>query len=96
MERKKYREAFKREAVRKMELRGDRTVAEVAKDLGVRTKLLYTWRKHLNDVVEDIRTERGETLEQEVKRLRKENRELKEERNVLKKSVAFFVKESDR
>jgi transposase len=35
----------------------------------------------------------GETPEEELKRLRRENAQLKQERELLKKSVAFFVKD---
>ena len=73
MDRRKYTEAFKREAVRKCELRGERTVAQVAEELGLKSKHLYNWRRRLEDVTAEARAERGETLEEEVKRLRKEN-----------------------
>jgi transposase-like protein len=39
---KTYTETFKRA---KMELPGDRTVTEIAKELGVSAKRLYIWRK---------------------------------------------------
>lgn len=96
MERKKYTESFKREAVRKCELRGERTVSEVAEELGIKPKQIYNWRLKYADTTVQAREERGETLEQEVKRLRKENRELKEERTILKKATAFFARETGR
>ena len=96
MDRRKYTEAFKREAVRKCELRGERTVAQVAEELGLKPKHLYNWRRRLEDVTAEARAERGETLEEEVKRLRKENSELREERTILKKATAFFAKEQGR
>ena len=95
-ERRKFNEAFKREAVRKLELRGERTVAQVAHDLDVSAKQLYAWRRQFEDTTAAARAERGETTEQEVKRLRKENRELREERTILKKATCFFAKESNR
>ena len=39
--RKRHTDAFKREAVRLMETRGDRSIAEVAEGLGVLTNQLY-------------------------------------------------------
>lgn len=92
--RKKYTEEFKREAVRLMETRGERTIADVAAGLGIAENLLHGWRKRYGSSVEQVRKERGgETPEEELKRLRRENSQLKQEREVLKKSVAFFVRD---
>jgi transposase len=92
--RKKHPEEFKREAVRLLETRGDRTVADVAASLGVAENLLHAWRHKYGKAVEQQRVERGgETPEEELKRLRRENTQLKQEREVLKKSVAFFVRD---
>jgi transposase-like protein len=41
--RKKYTEEFKRDAVRMMRNRGERTVAQVADDLGVQANQLHRW-----------------------------------------------------
>jgi transposase-like protein len=43
--RKKHSEEFKREAVRLMETRGERTVADVAESLGVAENLLHAWKR---------------------------------------------------
>lgn len=92
--RKKYTDEFKREAVRLMETRGERTVGDVASSLGVAENLLHSWRKKYADVSEQVRRERGETPEEELKRLRRENARLKQEREILKKAAAFFAKEN--
>jgi transposase len=92
--RKKHPEEFKREAVRLLEARGERTVADVAASLGVAENLLHVWRKKYGSAAEEQRRERGgETAEDELKRLRRENAQLRQEREVLKKSVAFFVRD---
>ena len=52
--RKKYTEEFKREAVRAMELRGERTVGDVAKSLGVPENILHQWRKKLGSQIADF------------------------------------------
>ncbi len=82
MERKAYPESFKREAVGELELRGQRTALSVGEELGVKPKQLYNWRRKYTDTTAEAREERGEMLEQEVKLLRKYNRELQEERTV--------------
>ncbi len=89
--RKNYTEEFKREAVRAMELRGERTVGHIAKSLGVPENMLHQWRKKLGSQIADTSEE---TPEQELKRLRREVADLKREREILKKATAFFAKEN--
>jgi transposase len=91
---KRYPEDFKREAVRLMMARGDRTVAEIANDLGVSPKQLYNWRRTYGPSAEQGLNANGETLEQEVKRLRREVQRLKTDQAILKKAAAFFAKEN--
>jgi transposase len=92
--RKKHPEAFKREAVRLLEGRGERTVADVAAGLGVAENMLHAWKKKYGSAAEQVRRERGgETPEDELKRLRRENAQLRQERDVLKKSVAVFARD---
>jgi transposase len=87
-------EAFKREAVRLLENRGERTVADIAASLGVAENLLHAWKRKLGSAAEQVRRERGgETPEDELKRLRRENAQLKQERDVLKKSIAVFARD---
>jgi hypothetical protein len=49
--RKKHTEEFKREAVRLLESRGERTIADVAASLGVAENLLHAWKRKLGSVV---------------------------------------------
>ena len=84
---KKYTDEFKREAVRAMEQRGGRTIVEVAKELGLNPKQLYNWRDALRHKGELSGQVEQETQEAELKRLRRENRELRMEREILKKAA---------
>ena len=93
--RKKYTEEFKREAVRLMRNRGERTVAQVADDLGVDGNQLHRWAKQFTEKTAAKRNDQGETLEDEVKRLRKENERLRMEKTILKKAAAFFAKDNE-
>lgn len=93
--RKRHTDEFKREAVRLMETRGERSIADVAEGLGVLTNQLYDWRRKYSDVSKAVRDERGETPEEELKRLRREVARLNRERDILKKAAAFFAKESE-
>ena len=91
--RRKYTDEFKREAVRLSETRGERTIRDVAESLGIAENLLHSWRSKYADVQEEVRRERGETPEEELKRLRREVAQLKRDREILKKAAAFFAKE---
>jgi transposase len=93
--RRKYTEEFKRDAVRMMRNRGTRTVAEIADDLGVATTILHRWAQKLDKDAVAKRNDEGETLEQEVRRLRKEVEQLRVEKAILKKATAFFAKDSE-
>jgi transposase len=94
--RKQYTEEFKREAVRLLVTRGERSAAEVAKGLGVAGSVLYQWRKAFTDIEVTAVNGRGESKEEELSRLRREVSVLRKEREVLKKSIMFFVRETDR
>jgi transposase len=90
---------FKREAVQLLEQRRGAgvTLTRVARELGLRPAQLREW-------VTQVATEtaapvtaispNGETLEQEVRRLRRENATLQEEAAFAKKAAAFFARES--
>ena len=80
---------YKLAAVKKIVEQG-MSYAEVAKDLGVNDGLLRNWRKKFEDAGELPLTPAG-SVEEELKRLREENRRLKMEREILKKATAFFA-----
>lgn len=93
--REKYTEEFKRDAVRMMRNRGERTVAQVADDLGVQPNQLHRWAANSDHSAAAKRNDSGETLEEENRRLRKENERLRMERAILKKAAAFFAREDE-
>jgi transposase len=84
---------FRREAVKLMR-DSDKPVSQLAKDLGVSEQTLRKWRAQ---VQVDSGEREGLTTEQlqELRRLRRENRTLQMEREVLKKAAAFFARESE-
>jgi transposase len=94
-QRRQFTEEFKRDAVRMMRGRGARTVAEVADDLGVSQNLLHRWAQKLDQDAVAKRNAEGETLDQEVRRLRKEVELLRVEKAILKKAAAFFARDSE-
>ncbi len=90
-----YPEEFRREAVRLLR-RGDRTIPELARDLGCSPQSLRNWSKQTD--LDEGRRGDGLTSDEreELKRLRRENRILAEEREILKKAAAFFAAQDDR
>ena len=91
--RRQFSEEFKEGAVR-LVLDEGKTVGAAARDLGLTESSLRNW-------VEQARADRtkGKTglttaEREELARLRKENRVLQEERDILKKAAAFFAKQS--
>ena len=91
--RKHYTEEFKLEAVRLVKESGG-TQEEIAGDLGIGKSTLGKWLRHYRE--EDLLSGPHEDKEKELKRLRRENELLRQERDLLKKATAFFAKETSR
>lgn len=87
--RRRFSDEFKAETV-KLAKQSDRSMADLAMELGINAKSLGEWVKKAE--------ESGQSIEEderaELRRLRKENAELRMEREILKKATAFFAKES--
>ena len=85
---------FKLEAVRLAGL-GDKTKAQVARELGIRVNQLRQWRLDFEEEERNgtIRPELP-TAEHDVEKLRKENARLREEIQILKKAAIYFAKAS--
>jgi len=92
--RRKYDRAFKLEAIRLVKEEG-RQVTEVARDLGINTNLIHRWRQKLERDGLGAYPGKGhlKPSDEEFRRLRKENADLKEERDILKKVVAIFSRD---
>jgi transposase len=91
MKYRKYTNEFKLEAVHLAEGEGI-SAAQVARDLGIRDSLLYKWIKQFG--IKPDGTQSTPDEHEELIRLRRENKVLREERDILKKATAFFAKES--
>ena len=94
----RFTKEFEEEAVRLVRTSG-RTKREIAADLGLGLSTLTRWLARSRDRAMDA-PERpppaGEDMAAELKRLRRENEILRQERDILKKATAFFVKEGSR
>jgi transposase len=89
-----YPDEFHREAVQM--LRAGRTPRELAESLGVSEQTLRNWRRQ--DQVDRRERDDGLTSDErdELRRLRRENARLKQERDLLKRAAAFFAAEPER
>ena len=88
-----YPPEFRREAVQM--LRAGRTPRELAESLGVSEQTLRNWRRQ--DQVDRHERDDGLTSDErdELRRLRRENARLKQERDLLKRAAAFFAAETE-
>ncbi len=91
--RRKYDKEFKKEAVHLVIERGC-SVSEVARDLGIHPVLLGKWKRlYLEDKNNAFPGQGPMKLEkEEVRRLKRELDNVKEERAILKKALAIFSK----
>ena len=94
---KRYPAEFKRDAVELVRSSPDRTVAEIAAELGVNAQSLRNWvgQAHI-----DAGGDRGGALttaeRDELRRLRREVAELRKEKEILRKAAAYFAAETTR
>ena len=93
--RRTFTREFKVQAVKLITEQG-KSAAEVARDLDLSESLLRAWKQALE--AEGDRAFPGQgtppALEEELRRLRAENKRLQMEREILKRATAFFAKES--
>jgi transposase len=91
---RKYTPEFRAEAIRLVN-EGAKSLAQVAREIGVGHQTLWSWVHQA-----EVDAGRGKPEElttderKELARLRRENAQLREEREILKKATAFFAKES--
>ena len=87
--RRRFTAEFKAETV-KLVQQSNRTMADVAMELGISAKSVGEWVRLAEESGDSI----SEDERNELRRLRKENRELRMEKEILAKATAFFAKES--
>ncbi len=93
---RRFTKEFEDEAVRLVRTSG-RTQREVAEDLGVGLSTLVRWISRSRDrEIDHPPTGGGLDVVAELKRLRRENEILRQERDILKRATAFFAREGSR
>jgi transposase len=88
-----YPPEFRREAIELYRLSG-KSIKQVAADLGISDMSLRNWLKQ-GDVDAGKRAGLTSDEREELRALRRENRTLRMEREILRKAAAFFAKETD-
>jgi len=88
----RYDQEFKSGAI-DLANRSDKSVAQIARDLGIKPGLLYSWLKE-NRKPKEVAAAMAhlQTQEAEIKALKRELKRVKEERDILKKATAYFAK----
>ena len=91
--RKSYGRQFKIDAVN-LVVNGNRSVSSVARDLGIEVNLLHRWKRELTEGGLQSFPGKGRLSpqEEELRQLRRELEQAKEDREILKKALAFFSK----
>ena len=88
----RYTPEFRAEAVRLVRSSPDKSIVQIATELGISDSSLHNWLKQSHI---DASQREGLTTEEreELRRLRKENKVLRQERDILKKATVFFARE---
>ncbi len=87
--RKTYTPEFKREAVRLADERGNRSA--VARELGIHTSMIRRWKEQLEENGERAFPGQGNPRDEEMTKLYRELKRIKEENAILKKAVGIFT-----
>ncbi len=88
----KYSIEFRDSAV-SLVLKSDKAIGQIAKDLGIKETTLYGWVNKAKAQKDQTTGKNNEQFFDEIKRLKKELSEVKEQRDILKKATAYFARE---
>jgi transposase len=93
----KYPDQFRRDALKLVESSG-RPIADVARSLGIAEGTLWNWVKASREATERAGDpdSLSESEREELKRLRKENLELRTDTEILRRAAAYFARETMR
>lgn len=93
-----YSKEFKLEAIRLAE-QPDKSVTDVARELGIRMNQIYKWKQQLGvkeiDAVVGLGNDEIQRLDEnaEIDRLKRELSQMRDENEMLKKAAAYFARE---
>lgn len=94
--RRSFSPEFKREAVRMLE-RGDKEASQLARELSIPRNRLYKWKEQVDNYGSNAfpgrRGKPSVPKDDDVAKLKAENKRLQEEVEILKKAAAYFARE---
>lgn len=92
---KVYSKEFKEETVRLVQTSG-KPIAQIARELGISDSAIHGWRKELAEHGKEAFPGKGHQteIEEENRRLKRELERVQQERDILKKVVGIFSRES--
>ena len=90
---KVYDQEYKTEICKRV-VEGGEVVTSVAREIGISENTIYTWvaRYRENNVKPFVGSGHVKPENEELKKLQRENKELREENEILKKAAAYFAK----
>ncbi len=91
--RREYEKEFKQRTVGLVKS-GNRSVTEIARDLGIESRNIYRWVKEYNSDPQDSFPGKGKMKpeDEEVRKLKRQLADVTEERDILKKAISIFSK----
>jgi transposase len=90
-EKLEYTQEFRDTAI-KLAMAGDKTTADVARELGLPEWKLYGWVQTWKKKNTRVEQKPSNSAEERLKQLEKRNKELEQENEILKKAAAYFAK----
>lgn len=91
MQRRRFTEEFKQEAVKLANQQGMSKVS-IARDLGINANMLARWmRERQDEAGQPVRSKEASNTPAEFERMRRELAKVKMERDILKKALGFFA-----
>ena len=87
-----YRKEFKQQAVELFKTSG-KAKSHIARDLGISDSALNKWCKEFEEQGQEAFPGKGHqtTIEEEIRKLKRENEILRQERDIVKKAVSIFA-----
>ncbi len=91
---RRYTEEFKREVL-EMAASGEISVAQLSRDLGITSSLIYKWRERYRVDANsgNLKPSAEREVEAEIRRLKRELSVVKQERDILKKAIQVFSRD---
>lgn len=86
---RKYSDEFKREVLA-LVAEGDRSVAQLERELDITPGLIYKWQQRYRVRGETLEPSEERSEQAELRRLRRELERVKQERDILKKAIEVF------